>query len=218
MVINMASFISSVLEALVLVTALSIDAFVASFAYGTNKVRIPFSSLAVMDLLSASILFLFLFLGRLISPLLSPGLIRIFCFAILFGLGIIKLFDSYLKMLIRKNGKNEPKLQFTFLQFRFILTVYADPDKANADRSNTLSPKEAVSLGAALSLDSAAAGFGAGFLALGLGWILLLSIIIGAFAIAAGSALGNKLAEKLSLNLSWLSGLLLIILAFMKFL
>lgn len=214
----MAVYISILLESLVLVTALSIDAFVACFGYGTNKIRIPFSSAAVMDGISSGILLVFLLLGKVISPLLPEQLIKIFCFAILFGLGIVKLFDSSLKALIRKSGQSAPQLHFSLLQFSFILTVYADPNKADKDESRTLSPKEAISLGAALSLDSAAVGFGAGVLPLHVGWTIILSLIVGACAILLGCLLGNKIAEKSALNLSWLSGILLIVLAFMKFL
>lgn len=210
--------LSAFLESLVLVTALSIDAFVACFAYGTNKIKIPFLSMAVMDIISSFILLLFLFLGKLVSPLLPGSFIKIFCFAILFGLGIVKLFDSSLKHLIRNSQQEIPSLHFTILQFKFILTVYADPDKADKDQSRSLSPAEAAPLGAALSLDSAAVGFGAGVLVFYPGWIILLALLVGAAAIFSGSLFGNKLAEKTSLNLSWLSGLLLIILAFMKFL
>lgn len=45
------SALTPALEALLLVTALSVDAFVASFAYGANKIRIPLSSVAVINLI-----------------------------------------------------------------------------------------------------------------------------------------------------------------------
>lgn len=208
---------SPFLQALILVTALSVDSLVASFAYGTQKVNIPFSSLAVMDGMTSGILLLFLLLGKVISPFLPAFVIRFICFGVLFFLGLVKLFDSYIKLLIRKSGQNAPVLQFSLLQFQFILTVYADPDKANSDGSNTLSPREAVSLGAALSLDSAAAGFGAGVTALSPLLVGIQALAVGGLAILAGCFLGNKLAERTQLNLSWLSGALLILLAFLKF-
>ncbi|QOV19542.1 sporulation membrane protein YtaF [Blautia liquoris] len=209
--------LSLILESLVLVTALSIDTFVACFAYGTNKIKIPFLSAALMDFISGGILLIFLSLGRVISPYLPQQLIRIFCFAILFGLGILKLFDSYLKTLIRKNQPTAPYIHFSFMHFRFILTVYADPDKADMDQSHTLSPREAISLGVALSLDSAAVGFGAGVLPLNISCTVILSLAVGACAIFFGCLSGNLIADKLKSDLSWLSGILLIVLAFMKF-
>lgn len=213
----MTDLLPSLAESLVLVTALSIDSFVACFGYGAGGIKIPFLSGAVMNLLSSGILLLFLMAARILSPLLSPFAVRVFCFCILFLLGLTKLFDSSLKALIRRNGQNSPKLQFSFLHFRFLLTVYADPARADADRSSLLSPREAVSLGTALSLDSAAVGFGAGVTPLPIGYTFLLALLVGGAAVFAGCRLGNKVAEKTSLNLSWISGLLLLFLAFAKF-
>ena len=45
---------------------------------------------------------------------------------------------------------------------------------------------------------------------------LVLSLLAGAAAVAVGSLLGNLAAEKLNFDLSWIGGLLLILLAFSK--
>lgn len=58
------------LQAFLLVTALSIDAFAASFAYGSKKIKIPASSIIVINLICSAILALAL--------LLEPPL-RIWC-------------------------------------------------------------------------------------------------------------------------------------------
>ena len=42
------SFLSSI-DAILLVSALSMDAFVASFAYGTSKIKIPFKSAIIIN-------------------------------------------------------------------------------------------------------------------------------------------------------------------------
>ena len=42
------------LEALLLVVALSLDAFVASFAYGAQRIRIPYSSAAIISVICTS--------------------------------------------------------------------------------------------------------------------------------------------------------------------
>ena len=210
-------FLSGFLEALVLVTALSVDAFVASFAYGTNRVKIPISSMAVMDLISAGILLIFLLIGSLLVPMIPSGFVRIFCFAVLFGLGMIKIFDSYIKTLIRKRGTCPRDFVF-FLEFCFILKIYADPDKADADKSGVLSVKEAVSLGTALSLDSAAAGVRSGCHdhepSSDVCDVTCNRGRCNPWRKSAGKPPGGKL----SLNLSWISGFLLMALAFMKFL
>lgn len=199
-----------------MVIALSVDAFVASFAYGTSKVKLPMSSIAVINATSSVILTLFLLLGQLISPYIPSNFASIVCFCLLFILGIVKLFDSSVKILIKTLQKDSKNVQFALSGITFVLTLYADPELANVDNGNDLSPGEAFSLGMALSLDSAAVGLGAGVGPSNILFTALLSFLIGTLMVYLGKFLGNKLAQKSPLNLSWLSGVLLVVLAFMK--
>lgn len=199
-----------------LVTALSIDAFAASFVYGTDRVKIPVSSVAIITSLSTGVLVLFLLLGSGLGTFISPKATSVICFFILFLLGLIKLFDSSIKRLIRKYKSLDKKLCFSVSGLTLILTIYADPQTANGEDITVLSPGEAFSLGIALSLDSAAAGIGAGMMAIHLPLTILLSLATGVAAILSGSFLGNTVAKKTSLDLSWISGVMLIILAFSK--
>ena len=206
----------AILEAGVLASALSIDAFAASFAYGSNKIKIPFLSAQIINLLCSGILGLSLLVGALVKPLLPPSLTGIICFALLFVLGLIKLLDSLTKSLIRKYNSLSKELHFNLCNFRFVLSIYADPEKADRDQSKTISPAEAASLAIALSLDGLAVGFGAVMGDLNAWAVVLWSLVTNTTAILLGSWLGNKIAQKFSFNISWLSGAILIVLAFTK--
>lgn len=206
----------STLETILLVIALSVDAFVASFAYGTNKIRIPFISVAVISTICSTILAISLFLGSILKPIIPIHLISGICFSILFVLGIVKLFDSSIKTLIRKHNNLKKELKFSLFNLSFILNVYADPQKADTDLSRELSPFEASSLAVALSLDGLAVGIGAGLASVNFVEIILVSLVFGMIAVLSGCYIGYKIAERTSLNLSWLSGVLLIILAIIK--
>lgn len=199
-----------------LVTALSLDAFAASFVYGADNVKIPAVSVAILTALSTGILFFFLFPGKWFGTFISPTTTSVLCFLLLFILGLIKLFDSTIKSLIRKSGIGRRKVCFSISNLNFILTVYADPATANGEDITILSPVEALSLGIALSLDSAAAGFGAGMMSMHLPMMLLLSLLLNMAAILGGEFLGRVLVKKVNMDLSWLSGVLLLVLAFSK--
>jgi len=206
----------STLEAILLVTALSVDAFVASFAYGANQIRIPFRSVTVINVVCSVILALSLFLGAVLRPFIPEGLTKAICFVILLLLAIVKLFDSSIKTCIRKHKGINKEINFSVFQLRCILSIYADPEEADRDCSRLLSPAEAASLAVALSLDGLAVGFGAGLADVSFVQIIFFSLVLGTVAVKLGCFLGNKLAEKLQLNLSWLSGVLLLVLAVMK--
>lgn len=201
-------------EALLLVTALSVDSFVASFAYGANKIKIPFISVSIISIICSVILILSIFLGSIIKPLIPEP--QTICFVILFILGIVKLFDSSIKTFIRKHNDLNKQLKFSLFNLSFILNIYADPQNADCDLSRELSPLEAAPLAIALSIDGLAVGIGAGLVTVSIIQIIVFSLITNVITILLGSYIGYKIAERTSLNLSWLSGLLLIILAVMK--
>lgn len=207
---------SALLHSLILVIALSIDAFVASFSYGTDKIKIPFSSLSVITLICSSTLGISLFIGGLIAPYLPTEFTGILCFLILLILGVIKLFDSTLKAFIKRYQSRHKRLSFTFFDIKFILQIYIDSRAADIDKSRRLSPCEATSLAIALSLDGLGVGFGAGLLTVSIWQILLISIISTMLAVVLGSLLGRKISNILNHDISWLGGALLIFLAFLK--
>ena len=206
----------AILEPLVLVTALSVDAFVASFAYGTNQIKIPFRSVAVISGICSAILGVSLFLGSLVRPFMPEHLAGVLCFSILFLLGIAKLCDSAIKSLIRRSQGIHKKISFSAMHLRFILDVYANPENADSDCSKSLSAAEAAPLAIALSLDGLAVGFGAALSEAAPLRVVLFSLVANVIAVCAGSLTGNKVAEKIPLDLSWVSGLLLMVLAFLK--
>ncbi|PHV71567.1 sporulation membrane protein YtaF [Sporanaerobium hydrogeniformans] len=204
------------LEALLLVIALSIDAFVASFAYGTNKIKIPWKSAALITLICSFLLGMALFLGNSVSSFIPPWITKGLCFSALFLLGLLKLFDSTIKSWLKKSTYSTQAISFKFLDFQFFLKVCIDSTEADKDHSHILSPSEACSLAIALSLDGLAAGFSTGLLATHSLDILLLSLIVNGIAILLGCFLGNRFAQKTNYDISWLSGVLLIVLAFLK--
>lgn len=178
-----------ILEIFLLVTALSIDAFAAGFAYGVSRTRIPFSSLSILASISSLILAFSLLTGNLLTGLLTPSQTCHISFLVLLLLGIAKLFDR---------------------------SCCDQADKADKDRDKLLSPVEAVSLGFALSIDSAAAGIGAAFPPSCIPAAIAASFFMGILAILCGSFLGKKLSCHVQKNLCWVSGALLIFLAFLK--
>ncbi len=99
---------------------------------------------------------------------------------------------------------------------KFILQVIKDNTLADADKSKVLSIKESISLGMALSLDGicAAVSFGLSFNNYIIVFIFSFSITFIMFIL--GNVIGKKINNGKELNLSWLSGVILLILAITK--
>lgn len=210
---------STILGAILLSVAISADAFAASFAYGSKKIKIPFSSNIIITSICSLVLVLALLIGAAISQHIPEWLTPLASFAILFLIGVVKLLDSITKSVIKKHNKLNPdtlnkQISFSMFNFRFILNLYANPIDADVDNSKIITPAEAALLALALALDSLAVGFGAALANVNIPIIFLTSFIIGMISVFLGCLLGNKLAEKTSLNISWIGGVILIILAF----
>ena len=75
------NFLSSI-DAILLVSALSMDAFVASFAYGTSKIKIPFKSAIIINVVCSVILGIALFAGNIISNFIPSIFTTSICFTI----------------------------------------------------------------------------------------------------------------------------------------
>jgi len=209
-------FFIMIIEAVVLASSLSLDAFAASFAYGANKIKLPMLSLQIVNLVCCFILGASLLAGTVVRQYLPDWITTAVCFSILFILGVAKLLDSMTKAFIRRHNQYCKEIKFSFLNFKVILNLYANPEAADADESKVISPAEAVSLAVALSLDGLAAGFGAALGSVSLWAILLASFIINMLALLLGGYIGGKAARKLPFDLAWASGAILIILAFAK--
>ncbi|MDD3430387.1 MAG: sporulation membrane protein YtaF [Oscillospiraceae bacterium] len=208
--------ITKILEALLLAATLSMDAFFASFGYGSNKIKIPLYSVTIICTICSGFLALSMLLGSWIRPFLSAKLAGAVCFAILFVIGIIKLLDSLTKSFIRKRNFVSKNVEFSISNLNFVLSIYADPTIADVDCSKTISPTEAVSLSTALSLDSLVVGFGAAVGNVNSLSLLICSFVITALAVICGTYIGERLCSKLKSDLSWISGAVLIILSFTK--
>ena len=205
------------LESLLLTLALSTDAFIASLSYGSNKIKIPWSSALVISSVCTGVLGVSILLGSLLKGFIPGGIFKYISFVILMLLGLVKLMDNIIKFLINRYSEYNKEIRFYMFNLKFILNIYANPSDADIDESKTLSPKEAFSLALALSLDSFAAGIGVAMGDINIVAVLAFSTFLSLKLIKLGELIGNRIRNKIPL-ISWLGGILLIVLAFLKLL
>ncbi|WP_313756829.1 sporulation membrane protein YtaF [Tissierella sp.] len=204
------------MENILLVLALSLDAFMASIAYGTNKIKMPFKSILIIDIVCATFLALSIFFGIQIRKVLPESIALILGATILILLGIYYLFESIFKSYLENKLKENEKVKIKLFDIWFVIDVYVDETKADFNLSKNLDSKEALYLATALSLDSLAVGFGSSLGNINYLQVIGLSLIIGMLSIWSGLFIGKKIVEKTKINLSWLSGIILIILGLLK--
>ena len=207
-----------VLHILLLAFAVSADTFTVGLTYGMDKVRIPYSSAAIISGIPSLILLVFLYAGVSISARVPSDITGTVSFLILACMAVLKLFDSSVKAFIRRSKSLLPhkRFAFTFRELGVILTIYANPETANKDTPSVLTPSEALPLSLALSLDSAAVGVGAG---VSMSHPLLAAVITfftGCLGVYTGKKLSSYICSHVKLDFSFIGGFLLLLLAWSR--
>jgi len=205
------------LQTLLLVIALGIDAFVCSFSYGVNQIKVPLKSMLMINLVTLTLLLTGAIASKMLSTALPQLSLNWLAPLILIFLGLSKIFEGVIKALINQH-KESGHVEFSLFNFGFILRIYADYQQADIDESKELSIKESIPLAFALGIDGLSVGFSIGLTALHIPLLLGMSLIVEAICIFLGGLLGQKAAKKMSFDFSFLSGCLLIAVALFKFL
>ena len=204
------------LQSLLLVLSICLDTFLASIAYGTEKIKIPLSSSIIINLVCSSFLGISLLLSNILNDFITIGIANILSFLLLLSIGVYRIFEVFFKKYIRKFSNKNTPLTFKVFDFKFVLQIYADEIKADYDKSKLLTAKEAFYLSVALSLDSLAVGFSSGLVYVNYIQVIVLCFLVGMICIILGSYLGRYFTNIINMNLSWISCVLLIILAILR--
>ncbi len=190
-----------------------IDTFITGFSYGVSKIRIPILSATMMNLICSLMIGISLCLGNILKAYLPVEILPICSFILLFILGIVRLSDGLIKNYIKRKGPLENQVQFSFLNFKFILHVYTKPESADLDFSKHLSLKESISLGIALSLDGLLIGFGAALAEVKVIETIVMTFLLGFILLIMGLWIGESVQKRIKMDLAYLGGIFLIILA-----
>jgi len=214
--------------------ALSLDGFGVGIAYGMRKIKIPFYSLIVVSVTSATAIGLSMVAGHFLSQIISAALAEKVGAVILVAVGVWILVQTWLQPANgNRNGNGysrdlpveeenaafveEQVVKITIKPLGLVIQILRQPTKADLDRSGTISPMEALFLGIALAMDALGAGFGAAMA----GYKPLLTpVVVGLvkfLLVSTGVYIGrNYAAEWLGSKASLFPGWVLIVLGIMQ--
>ncbi|MDE5917553.1 MAG: sporulation membrane protein YtaF, partial [Oscillospiraceae bacterium] len=119
-------------ENILLVAAVSVDALLASFAYGADNIKIPFLSAAVISATGTAVLMLSMLLSGVADAVIPSDAGRWLGFIILMCIGMVSLFQNALKTFLR--NKSRKNLSFSISGVGFVVSVFLDETKADTDK------------------------------------------------------------------------------------
>jgi putative sporulation protein YtaF len=155
-------------------------------------------------------------LGSAAQLVVPASTARAVSFALLLIIGLIKSFDSAFKSYFKSRENISSRLTVRLFDVRFVLSIYAEPEKADMDASKSISTGEAIYLAAALSFDGLSAGFGWGLGGVDFLLLAVFSLVSNFLALSLGYLAGKALSRTSDVDLSRLGGLLLIFVAFLR--
>ena len=193
--------------------AVTLDSLTAGLTYGTRKVRIQPLSYLILICIPALFITAANQLGTLLACLLPPQVLPWISFLLLFLLGISKIIESLIRRLAAKHPSLTRNWGCKIKQINIIFTIYLSPEYANGEDLQILSAKEALLLSLALSLDSILVGMAFTTDAVSWVFLFLLAVLFNLLFFLIGYLAGHILCHLFHVDLSWLSGLLLLLLA-----
>lgn len=206
------------MQVFLLIIAVSVDVFFACISCGMEKIRIGTGAALSISGICSGVLFAALFAGNALEAVLVERYTSLFSFLGLFLVGAYKLIEYGVRKYIRKNPFICKQVKISFSQIHFILSIYNNPVVADKDHSATMSVSESVFFALAMSLDGFFGGLGAGLLKINLTAATFGSLLISFLAVKLGCSVGLKMSKIRETDLSWLSGVLFLVLAFSKIL
>lgn len=214
--------------AILFALALSFDGFGVGLSYGLRRIRIPLPSMFVITLCTVLSMGISVVFGDSLMRWLTFVSPKVLAAGILLGLGTFQVLRAIIHVIKAKGIRKavqagslaleEPIIKLEFKVLGVIIQVLKAPEQADLDGSGTISLKESLLLGTALSLDAFASGLALG---LAVGFLNSLSAIglvaLTQFAmIRLGQNLTGKIPEEYLDRLELLPGTMLILLALGK--
>ncbi len=205
------------LEIMIFVVAICIDHFLVSIAYGVAHIRISYKRILLLNAICVTVLCICLSLGYALFSYIEVETTRCIGIYAFLLLGTIKMFDYSLKRMVRRYEKEEKKIALSISKIRIMVQIYADPMKADQDKSKDLSVRETVLLAGAMSIDSALAGMMIATLEVSVWQLLLCSFVFGVLLMYLGYYSGRKIGKKIEKDMSFMSGVLFYLIAAMTY-
>nr|WP_279233471.1 sporulation membrane protein YtaF [Desulfofundulus thermobenzoicus] len=216
------------LSIIVFALALNMDALGTGVVYGVRGIRLPFTSVLIISLMSVAAIGLSMTAGQLVARVISETFARHLGGVIIILMGLRILIQS-----VRERKRNrgswrssdgiedeeepQPVVQLRIRPLGVMVQVLREPHRADLDRSGVISAREAVLLGLALALDAFSAGFAFSMLGFNL---LLTTLLVGIGDMAmiyAGLLAGRGFGTTaLGRQFSALPGCILIMLGILK--
>ena len=176
---------------LLLVLATTFDSLLAGVSYGVAKIRVPLYSLVIAGLMTGIAILLSMSLGGALGVVFGHDVARWLGSCLLVITGALALRNDHRAGEAEAVGA-ELAPSVTLRYMGVLVHIIREPRAADADESRVIDAREAIALGAALSVDSAGVGLGAALAGFDVLWMTALASAACPLSLALGAWLGTR--------------------------
>ena len=194
-------------RACLLSAAVCMDTFFAAIGCSMSGIHIPRRCALLISAVGTAFLAASLLGASLLAGWLPESLLRCGGFVLLLCMGVGTILKELLRAVLRSR---RPHIRRHALGM--VIDICFDETLADADGSKVLSPKEALTFSAVMSMDSLASGLGAGLTGAEIPLCLGLTLLLGFVLTVTGNLLGSRCHSRFT----WIGGVMLILLAFCR--
>ena len=200
-----------------LALSLNLDSLSIGVSYGLKKIEIPFPALFIIVLMSISSIGLSWYLGSIIFSFISIYFAKIICSVLLITLGVTLFIQAKANIYYQDNKEEVTIKRLKIKSLNIIIDIIREPLYGDIDNSGKIDIKEAVYIGATLSLDALTIGLSLAAYEINIFSFIITSGILNITFIVIGQLIGRYLGKLASENkLKLMSSAIIIILGLTK--
>ncbi|WP_062047808.1 sporulation membrane protein YtaF [Bacillus sp. JCM 19034] len=208
-----------VLSLLTIAFAVSLDSFGVGLTYGLRQMKLPWRSLLFIAGCSATSILIAMFFGSWLLSYLPTAIAEGIGGGILCLIGAWAIYQAYKPAETNEKSKeDEWVFKFEIKMLGIVIQILRKPMVADIDNSGTITGREAMLLGIALSLDAFGAGIGASLVGMSPLWMALSVATMSALFVLLGMKSGRLFSNSLLIKrFAFIPGTLLILIGVFSF-
>ncbi|AOT70970.1 sporulation membrane protein YtaF [Geosporobacter ferrireducens] len=180
---------------ILLAISISIDTFGIGVTYGMKRIKVPFQSLLLINMVSVLSLFIAFALGNLLLTFITVFQAKLISSSLVLLLGFFFLIQAYLDCRFpAKNGQKMIK-KISIKALGIVINIIRDPISGDSDHSGTIEPKEAMYIGVALAVDAFTIGVAISIIKIHMLSFIAAIFIINILFFRIGEFLGKKIGH-----------------------
>ena len=201
---------------ILLAISLSIDTLGISISYSMRKIKIPLSAKLIICFISLLFTYIAISFGNIMLIVIPTRFAKILGAIMMLLLGVFIIYQSIISKEKNQNNKKPSGINIALRILGITIKIIREPESGDIDKSKHIDPLEAIYLGAALSIDSFAAGISASMSGIDPALILIAVGACQLLFLFIGAKIGKKIVSNMNADFKYfvlISGLILIILS-----